>query len=72
VTKDVPPLTTVVLEEAGGPGPFEAKAIGEASISPVPAAIANAIFDACGVRITDLPLTAEKVYVALSGHRGIR
>jgi CO/xanthine dehydrogenase Mo-binding subunit len=69
VTKDVPPLTTVILEDAVGPGPFEAKAIGEMSISPVAAAIANAIFDACGVRITELPLTAEKVFFALQARR---
>lgn len=66
VIKDIPPLTTVILEEPAGPGPFQAKAIGEASISPVPAAIANAVFDACGVRITELPLTAEKVFFALT------
>lgn len=72
VVKDVPPLTTVILEDPVGPGPFEAKAIGETSISPVAAALANAIFDACGVRIQDLPLTAEKVYVALQGRRGER
>jgi CO/xanthine dehydrogenase Mo-binding subunit len=65
VIKDAPPLTTVILEDPVGPGPFEAKAIGETSISPVPAALANAIFDACGVRITELPLTAEKVFFAL-------
>lgn len=63
--KDIPPLTTVILEDAAGPGPYQAKSIGEGSISPVGAAIANAVFDACGVRITDLPLTAEKVFFAL-------
>jgi CO/xanthine dehydrogenase Mo-binding subunit len=68
VTKDAPPLTTVVLEDSVGPGPFDAKAIGEMSISPVAPAIANAVFDACGVRITDLPVTAEKVFFALRGH----
>jgi CO/xanthine dehydrogenase Mo-binding subunit len=72
VMRDAPPLTTVVLEDAVGPGPFAAKAIGEMSISPVPAAIANAIFDACGVRITELPLSAEKVYFALQARGGGR
>jgi len=72
VIKDIPPLTTVILEEPAGPGPFQAKSIGEGSISPVPAAIANAIFDSCGVRITDLPLTAEKVYFALKALGGLR
>jgi len=62
---DIPPLTTVLVEDAVGPGPFRAKAIGEGSISAVAPAIANAIADACGVRILDLPITAEKVYFAL-------
>ena len=62
---DIPPLTTVLLEDAVGPGPFHAKAIGEGSISAVAPAIANAVADACGVRILDLPITAEKVYFAL-------
>jgi carbon-monoxide dehydrogenase large subunit len=63
--QDVPPLTTVILEDPVGPGPFNAKAIGEGSISPVAPAIASAVADACGVRITDLPITAEKIYFAL-------
>jgi CO/xanthine dehydrogenase Mo-binding subunit len=63
--RDIPPLTTVIVEDAVGPGPFRAKAIGEGSISPVAPAIANAVADACGVRIVDLPITAEKVYFAL-------
>lgn len=63
--QDIPPLTTVLLEDPVGPGPFNAKAIGEGSISAVAPAIANAVADACGVRIVDLPITAEKVYWAL-------
>jgi CO/xanthine dehydrogenase Mo-binding subunit len=63
--QDIPPLTTVLLEDPVGPGPFNAKAIGEGSISAVAPAIANAVADACGVRILDLPITAEKVYWAL-------
>jgi CO/xanthine dehydrogenase Mo-binding subunit len=62
---DIPPLTTVLVEGGGGPGPYGAKAIGEASLIPTPAAIANAIYDACGVRLFSLPLTAEKVWRAL-------
>ncbi|PYM15621.1 MAG: hypothetical protein DMD81_14500 [Candidatus Rokuibacteriota bacterium] len=63
--QDIPPLTTVIVEDPVGPGPFNAKAIGESSISPVAPAIANAVADACGVRIVDLPITAEKVFGAL-------
>jgi CO/xanthine dehydrogenase Mo-binding subunit len=63
--QDIPPLTTVLLKDPVGPGPFRAKAIGEGSISAVAPAIANAVADACGARILDLPITAEKVYFAL-------
>jgi carbon-monoxide dehydrogenase large subunit len=65
--QDIPPLTTVILQDQVGPGPFNAKAIGEGSISAVAPAIANAVADACGVRVLDLPITAEKVYFALRG-----
>jgi carbon-monoxide dehydrogenase large subunit len=67
--QDIPPLTTVILQDLVGPGPFNAKAIGEGSISAVAPAIANAVADACGARILDLPITAEKVYWALKGDR---
>ena len=60
--RDIPPLTTIVLEAEGGPAPYQAKAIGEMSNCPVAAAVANAVEDAVGVRVTALPLTAERVY----------
>ncbi|HZS02515.1 MAG TPA: xanthine dehydrogenase family protein molybdopterin-binding subunit [Chloroflexota bacterium] len=62
---DIPPLTTVLLETPIGPSPYEAKAIGESANVPTAGAIANAVYDAVGVRITDLPITAEKVLRAL-------
>jgi CO/xanthine dehydrogenase Mo-binding subunit len=62
---DIPPLTTVLLESEDGVGPYNIKGIGETPIGPVAPAIANAIADAVGVRIADLPITAEKVYRAL-------
>jgi carbon-monoxide dehydrogenase large subunit len=64
--RDIPELTTVVLESDRGPGPYNAKGIGENPIGPVAPAIANAVADAVGVRIRDLPITAEKLYRALS------
>jgi CO/xanthine dehydrogenase Mo-binding subunit len=63
--KDIPRLKTVIVESASGVGPYKVKGIGENPISPVAPAIANAIEDAVGVRIRDLPITAEKVYAAL-------
>ena len=67
---DIPELTTIVLEEPGkGVGPYNIKAIGESPNAPTAAAIANAIADASGVRIRDLPVTAEKLYEALQRSR---
>ena len=62
---DVPPLKTVLVESATGPTPYGGKAIAENPNVPTAAAIANAIADACGVRLFDLPLSAEKVYWAM-------
>jgi CO/xanthine dehydrogenase Mo-binding subunit len=64
--KDIPELNTLVLESELGPGPYHAKGIGENPIGPAAPAIANAVDDAVGVRIRDLPITAEKVYRALT------
>ena len=63
---DIPELQTVLLESNTGTGAYRTKGIGENPISPVAAAIANAVEDAVGVRIRDLPVTAEKVYRALN------
>jgi CO/xanthine dehydrogenase Mo-binding subunit len=63
---DIPPLKTDVMENVpAGPGPYNSLAIGEVANTPTAAAVANAVADACGVRITDLPVTSEKVYRAL-------
>jgi len=62
---DVPPLETVLVHSGGGTGPFEAKAIGEMANNSPPAAIANAVADAVGARLFELPITAERVLAAL-------
>jgi CO/xanthine dehydrogenase Mo-binding subunit len=64
---DVPPLKTVLVESPTGPTPFGGKAIAENPNVPTAAAIANAVADACGARIFDLPLSPEKVFWALQG-----
>ena len=46
-------------------GPFGAKEVGEGAIAGVLAAVANAVYDAIGVRVTDLPITSEKILDAL-------
>ena len=65
--QDIPVLKTVVQEFAVGNGPYGGMSIGEPPVVPVAAAIANAVHDAVGVRIYDLPITAEKVLNALKG-----
>jgi CO/xanthine dehydrogenase Mo-binding subunit len=66
---DMPPLRVVHLPTGKGPGPFGAKMAGEVSTSGVPPAIANAVADACGARVMDLPVTSERIYEALRGKR---
>jgi CO/xanthine dehydrogenase Mo-binding subunit len=62
--RDIPQLSTAIVKANEGPGPFGAKAVGEAGISLVAPAIANAVADAIGVRIKDAPITAEKIFNA--------
>jgi CO/xanthine dehydrogenase Mo-binding subunit len=65
--KDVPVFKGSVTEAPHGAGPYDSMPIGETGNIPTAAAIANAVEDACGVRITSLPITAEKIYAALHG-----
>jgi CO/xanthine dehydrogenase Mo-binding subunit len=67
---DVPPLKTVLIESPTGPTPFGGKAIAENPNVPTAAAIANAVADAIGVRIFELPITAEKIYLSLQKNAG--
>jgi CO/xanthine dehydrogenase Mo-binding subunit len=64
--RDVPPLITSFVTSTAGPGPFSTKAVGEAGISIVAPAIANAVYDATGVRITQLPITPDKIVKGLA------
>jgi xanthine dehydrogenase molybdenum-binding subunit len=63
--QDIPRLETVILESDHGPGPYNSRGIGENPCGCVAPAIANAVADASGVRIQDLPITAEKVFSKL-------
>ncbi|HXF75396.1 MAG TPA: molybdopterin cofactor-binding domain-containing protein, partial [Methylomirabilota bacterium] len=63
--KDIPELKTVLVKSTGGVGPLDSKPIGEFANNAPPAAIANAVADAVGVRLFDLPIKAEKIYEAL-------
>jgi CO/xanthine dehydrogenase Mo-binding subunit len=55
-----------MIESGNGLGPYGAKGIGEPSMTPTPAAVMNAVSRAAGRRITELPLTAERVLGALT------
>jgi CO/xanthine dehydrogenase Mo-binding subunit len=66
--RDIPELHTVLVKsDSGGPTPYGGKSIGEQPIGAVAPAIVNAVLDAVGVSIADLPVTAEKVRQALQG-----
>ena len=64
---DVPKLDSIIVESYEPTGPFGAKGVGEGSMVCVASAIANAVYDAVGVRIKDLPITPEKILLALEG-----
>lgn len=66
---DIPEFRTILVKAPSGPGPFAAKQIGENGIVATAGAVANAVDDAIGVRIFELPLTAEKIYFALKTSR---
>ncbi|RLB00415.1 MAG: xanthine dehydrogenase family protein molybdopterin-binding subunit [Deltaproteobacteria bacterium] len=62
---DVPAVAALLIESYDPVGPYGAKGIGEPTLIPVAAAIANAIYDAVGIRFRELPITSEKVFTAL-------
>jgi len=59
------PIELEYVETADEAGPFGAKGVGEPGLVPTAPAIANAVFDAIGVRVRDLPITPEKILRAL-------
>ncbi|MCC7283785.1 MAG: xanthine dehydrogenase family protein [Acetobacteraceae bacterium] len=63
---DMPRVETILLESRSGIGPFGAKGIGEPGMTPVAPAIANAVADAIGVRVFEMPITPERVIAALA------
>jgi 4-hydroxybenzoyl-CoA reductase subunit alpha len=62
---DMPPVNTIIVESNEPNGPFGAKEVGEGAIMPTIPAVLNAVYDAIGVRINELPLTCERVYFAM-------
>jgi CO/xanthine dehydrogenase Mo-binding subunit len=66
---DVPRVTSILIEDHDPLGPLGVKGIGEPAMVPTCPAITNAIYDAVGIRITELPATPEKVLSALMEKR---
>jgi CO/xanthine dehydrogenase Mo-binding subunit len=62
---DMPRVEAIILESRSGLGPFGAKGIGEPAMTPVAPAVANAIADAIGVRVFEMPITPERIVRAL-------
>lgn len=69
---DAPRVRAVFLQQPELAGPYGAKSIGEIPVVPPAPAVANAIYDAVGVRVRDLPITPDKVLDALAAQRGRR
>lgn len=63
---DVPNIQTILIEIPSDLGPFGAKGVGEPPVVPVGAAIANAVHNAVGARISQLPITPERLFRALA------
>ena len=68
-TLDIPMIETVILESPNPTHPFGVRGCGEISIAPPPAAIANAIYDAVGVRINSMPMAPHKVCAAINAKK---
>jgi xanthine dehydrogenase molybdenum-binding subunit len=65
----MPEISVRLIETVDEAGPFGAKGLGESGVIPVAAAVANAVKDAVGVRLTELPMTPERVFRALAARR---
>ena len=69
---DFPRTETIILESGTGVGPFGSKGIGEPALTPAAPAVANAVADALGVRINELPFTPKRVLEAVEKTRAAR
>jgi len=67
---DMPHIESYLIETDDPEGPFGAKGVGEMGGTPTAAAVANAIYDAVGIRLTELPMTPERVLAALDKKYG--
>ncbi|MGB0034357.1 MAG: molybdopterin cofactor-binding domain-containing protein [Candidatus Acidiferrales bacterium] len=69
---DMPEVVTELIEEPDPRGPFGAKEVGQGPLLPIMPAVANAVYDAVGVRIDEVPITPEKIMKALAEKRAGR
>ena len=69
---DVPAIRPIIVDVEEAAGPYGAKSVGEMSLIPAAPAIANAVADAIGIRISDLPITPDKIVTALSRPEDLR
>ena len=67
---DMPEIFTDLIEHPDPQGPFGAKEVGQGPLLPIMPAVANAVYDAVGVRIDQIPVTPEKILRALAGEGG--
>jgi CO/xanthine dehydrogenase Mo-binding subunit len=66
---DLPKMIPIIVECPEPEGPYGAKGLGEPGLAPTPAAIGNAVANAIGTRIHELPLTPERVYWAIKSEK---
>ncbi|WP_425448370.1 xanthine dehydrogenase family protein molybdopterin-binding subunit [Dethiothermospora halolimnae] len=64
--KDITNITVEILDGYDETGPYGAKSVGEVVVNTVPPAITDAIYNACGVRVRELPATPEKIFMELN------
>lgn len=69
--RDVPEMIVRIVEVPEVTGPYGARGVGEPAMVPTAPAIANAIYNALGIRINSLPLTAEKVLYAIKNNKSV-
>ncbi|BAF59682.1 hypothetical protein PTH_1501 [Pelotomaculum thermopropionicum SI] len=63
--EDAPDIEALIVEANDPSGPFGAKGVGETGLVPTAGAIANAVYNATGIRFKEIPMTEEKVFKAL-------
>lgn len=68
---DTPEMKTIFIEMPDPYGPFGAKSVGEIAMVPTAAAIANAVYDAIGIRLTELPMTPERILRAIKERKAL-